>query len=113
MVRLSLSLHAPTFQARAIEDALRTLMRATRLEPGCLGCQVWTIPEEEGQAGTEIHCEERWATERAMKTRVRSDAFTKVLQILEAAAERPCVEFDFVSRQEGLEYVEAVRRDRD
>lgn len=111
MVRLSVLLHAPTCQAKAIEQALRTLMRGTRLEPGCLGCQVWANADEDEEAGrTEVRYEERWACERVMETRVRSDAFTKVLEVLEAAADVPHVEFDFISRHQGLEYVEGVRR---
>jgi quinol monooxygenase YgiN len=110
MVRLSVLLHAPTCQARAIGEALRTLMRGTRLEPGCMGCQVWTNADEEDPARTEVHYEERWVDEPAMEHRVRSDAFTKVLEVLEAAADVPRVEFDFVARHQGLEYVEKVRR---
>ena len=112
MVRLSVRLHAPPCQARAIEDALRTLMRGTRLESGCTGCQVWSSAE--GESGlSEVHYEERWASEHAIENRVRSDAFTKVLEVLEAAADVPRVEFDFVSRHQGLEYVEKVRRTHD
>jgi quinol monooxygenase YgiN len=110
MVRLSVHLHAPPCQARAIEDALRTLMRSTRLEPGCTGCQVWTSAEEEESGLSEVRYEESWANERAIEHRVRSDAFTKVLEVLEAAADVPRVEFDFVSRHQGLEYVEQIRR---
>jgi len=87
------------------------LMRGTRLEPGCTDCQVWTQAEGEDAARTELHYEERWASERAMENRVRSDAFTKVLEILEASSDVPRVEFDFVSRHQGLEYVEEVRRE--
>jgi quinol monooxygenase YgiN len=114
MVRLSVLLHAPNPRAMAIRQALLALMRATRVQPGCLGCHVWSNAEEEdgGDGGrTDVHYEERWASELAMETRVRSDAFTKVLEVLEAAAEVPQVEFDFVSRHQGLEYVEAVRRE--
>ena len=110
MVRLSIRLHAPPCQARAIEDALRTLMRGTRLEPGCLGCEVWTSAEEEESGLSEVHSEERWATESAIENRVRSEAFTNVLEVLEAAADVPRVEFDFVSSHQGLEYVEKIRR---
>jgi quinol monooxygenase YgiN len=113
MVRLSVDLHAPPCQARAIEDALRVLMRGTRLEPGCLGCQVWTSAEDEDTCHSDVHYEERWADERAMENRVRSDAFTKLLEVLEAAVEPPHVEFDFVSRYQGLEYVEDIRRGSD
>ena len=110
MVRLSVHMHAHRWQARAIEDALRTLMRRTRLEPGCQGCQVWTSAEEEESGLSEVHYEERWATESAIENRVRSDAFTKFLEVMEAAADVPRVEFDFVSRHQGLEYVEKLRR---
>jgi quinol monooxygenase YgiN len=110
MVRLSVVMHAPTCQARGIEGTLRTLMRGTRLEPGCLECQLWTNAEEENPGRTDVHYEERWASERAIENRVRSEAFTKVLEVLEASVETPHVEFDFVSRQQGLEYVEEVRR---
>jgi quinol monooxygenase YgiN len=112
MVRLSVRLHAPPGQARAIGDALRTLMRGTQFEPGCRGCQVWTSAEEEGGL-SDVHYEERWANESAIENRVRSDAFTKVLEVLEAAADAPRIEFDFVSRHLGLEYVEKVRRPHD
>ena len=113
MVRLSVRLHARRWQARAIVDALRMLMRGTRLEPGCLGCQAWTSAEEEESGLSEVHYEERWASESAIENRVRSDAFTKLLEVLEAAADVPRVEFDFVSRHQGLEYVEDIRRGSD
>lgn len=85
-------------------------MRGTRLEPGCRGCQVWTNVDQDHPNRTLVYYEEQWVTEQAMERRVRADAFTKVLEVLEAAEETPHVEFDFVSRHEGLEYVEAVRR---
>ena len=109
MVRLSIHLYAPAARARAIEGALRTLMASTRLEPGCIGCEVWRSADEADEL-FEVHYEERWASERAIENRVRSDAFTRLLEILEAASELPRVEFDFVSRQHGLEYVDALRR---
>jgi quinol monooxygenase YgiN len=112
MVRLSVLLHAPTGQARMMAEALRSLMRCTRLEPGCLDCQVWTTFEGDDQTRTDVHYEERWVTERAMEARVKSEAFTKVLEVVEASASTPQVEFDFVSRHQGLEYVEEVRRAR-
>jgi hypothetical protein len=44
-----------------------------------------------------------------MEARVRSDAFTKLLEVVEGARVAPRVEFDFVEKRLGLEYVEAVR----
>lgn len=111
MVRLSVILQAREGQASAIQSALRSLMRGTRLEPGCTGCRVWTSADEGHPGRTLVYYEEQWATEKAIEDRVRADAFTKVLEVLEAADATPQVDFDFVSRHQGLEYVEAVRRE--
>ena len=110
MVRLAVILHAPAPNTLGIMEALRTLMRATRLEPGCMECRAWTSEDEAGPARMTVHYEERWSTEPSIERRVRSEAFTKVLELLEGSVEPPLVEFDFVSRHQGLDYVEAVRR---
>jgi quinol monooxygenase YgiN len=110
VVRLSVILQAKKGQAAAIQSALRSLMRGTRLEPGCKGCDVWTNADEGHANQTLVYYEERWVTEQAMEARVRDEAFTKVLEVLEAADQKPRVDFDFVVRHAGLEYVEAVRR---
>jgi quinol monooxygenase YgiN len=110
MVRLSVVLQAKKGQSAAIQSALRSLMRGTRLEPGCTGCRVWAEADEDHPKETLVYYEEQWATEQAMEARVRADAFTKVLEVLEAADETPRVDFDFANRHEGLEYVEAIRR---
>lgn len=78
-----------------------------------MDCRLWTNAKPEDPGRTDVHYEERWATERAMEGRVRSEAFTKVLEVLEASAEPPQVEFDFVSRHRGLEYVEEMRREHE
>ena len=87
--------------------ALRTLMGAVRLEPGFAACNVWTTDSDDD--GVAVHYEERWADEAAMEARVRSAPFTKLLEVLERAQGQPQVEFEFVARRHGLEYVEAVR----
>lgn len=104
-MRLSVVLSPTTCNAHKVAAALRTLSVATRLEPGCLGCSVWS---EVGDSA-HVHYEEQWATEAAMEARVKSDRFTQLLEVLEAAPVAPIVQFDFVARQAGLDYVEAVR----
>ena len=42
VVRLSIELSAPERDGRRIVTALRVLTVATRLEPGCLSCGIWT-----------------------------------------------------------------------
>jgi len=52
---------------------------------------------------------EEWATEEAMRLRVRSDRFTRLLEVFESAQETPCIQFDFVTATRGLDYVAEVR----
>jgi quinol monooxygenase YgiN len=108
MVHLTITLRSSTSLALLIVSALRALMGAVRLEPGFDACSVWTT-EREDDNGLLVHYEERWADERAMQARVRSDRFTQLLEIIERAPDSPQVEFQFVARRHGLEYVEAVR----
>jgi quinol monooxygenase YgiN len=108
VVRLTVAFRAPARNAQSLLATLRTLMRATRLEPGCLECRAWTEDDEEHDY-CQVHYEERWSSERQIEGRVRSEAFTKLLEVLEAAPEGPDVQFDFVSRQQGLDYVAKVR----
>ena len=65
---------------------------------------------EEIEEDTTLHYAEEWATEADMRRRVQSDCFTSLLGVvLEAAAEPPRVQFDFVTNTRGLDYVEEVR----
>ena len=105
VVRLAIGLSAPERDGRRIATALRVLVIPTRLEPGRLSCTIWTELGEDFR----VHYEERWCSEQAMRQRVLSDAFTKLLEVLEASPRPPTVEFDFVSKHMGLDYVEDVR----
>ena len=107
MVRLTIDLSASTRAAERLVAALRTLILSTRGAPGCVDCAVWTGTEDVDESV--VHYEERWLNEASMEGRVRSDAFTKVLEVVEGAHVAPRVEFDFVEKWMGLEYVERIR----
>lgn len=102
MVRLSIALTAASESgARDLLDALRLFVVSTRLEPGCVACSAWTSQDA-------VRYVEEWSTEADMRRRVRSDAFTSVLSIVESAVE-PHVQFDFITSTRGLDYVAEVR----
>jgi quinol monooxygenase YgiN len=105
MVRLTVTLVAPSTGAGLLLDAFRFLMGPTRVEPGCLGCLVW----EEIEADTTLRYAEEWATEADMRRRVLSDRFTSLLGVMEAASEPPQIQFAFVTMTRGLDYVAEVR----
>ena len=105
MVRLAVALVPPARGTTQVVHALRLLASPTRIEPGCLGCRVWTEDSEEPT----VRYVEEWATEDAMRRRVRSQRFTRLLEVLESAPLPPRVEFDFVTETRGLDYVAEVR----
>jgi quinol monooxygenase YgiN len=109
MVRLTVALSSSAPAAHGLLDALRFLIVGTRIEEGCLGCSVWMEPD------STVQYVEEWASEADMRRRVRSDAFTSLLALMESAQEPPRVQFDFVTETRGLDYVEQVRgtSDRD
>ena len=105
MVRLTVALNAESARtSRDLLEALRFLALSARIEPGCQGCSAWV------DSDATVRYVEEWATEADMRRRVRSDGFTSVLAVVEAAQE-PHVHFDFVTTTRGLDYVEEVRAD--
>jgi hypothetical protein len=101
MVRLTIALTPASAAAgRDLLDALRLIVLRTRLEPGCVGCS-WSSQDA-------VRYVEEWMTEADMRRRVRSDAFTSVLAIVETAVD-PNVRFDFIATTRGLDYVSEVR----
>jgi hypothetical protein len=84
-------------------QALRSLTAPLRLRPGHIGSSMWTDSDHT------VHYEEEWATESDMRDRVVSDAFTRLLAVIEASEGLPEVQFNFVSKTRGLDYVAEVR----
>ena len=105
MVRLAVALTVPVCDSDQIVHALRLLASPTRVEPDCLMCLVWTEDSEESV----VRYVEEWATEDAMRLHVRSERFTRLLEVLESAPVPPSVQFDFVTESRGLDYVAEVR----
>ena len=80
-----------------------SLTTPLRLKTGHLGCSTWIDSDHT------VHYQENWATENDMRDRVVSDAFTRLLAVIEASEGRPEVQFDFVTKTRGLDYVAEVR----
>ncbi len=108
MVRLAVALATPVIARPEVLQTLRLLASPTRVEPGCLDCRVWSDDDD-----PIVHYVEEWSTEEAMRQRVRSVRFTQLLEVLEAAATPPTINFEFVNQTRGLDYVEEVRQPDD
>jgi len=103
MLRLNVTLGAASPQnAENLLEGLQYQAPGTRLEHGCLGCGAWL-----GADASVRYCED-WATEDDLRRRVQSDRFTLLLAVVEAATDAQ-VQFDFVNKTRGLDYVLELR----
>jgi len=103
MLRLNATLSASSPKnAENLLEGLQYQSSGTRLEHGCLGCGAWLGPDS-----TVRYCED-WATEDDLRRRVQSERFTSLLSVVEAAADAQ-VQFDFVNKTRGLDYVVELR----
>ena len=104
-IRMTLKWSVARGMLSAISTALNSLLPETRAQPGCLSCVFST----ELGAHAVFTCIEEWATEKDLKSELRSNRFTHLAQLLESALERPRVEFSLPTGTRGIEYAEEVR----
>ena len=82
MIRLTVTIKAPSSVEQSLLEALQYLRVGTHLERGCLHCAVWT------EADATIHYLEEWESEAALACHVRSQRFTSLLAVI--APNLPC-----------------------
>lgn len=82
-------------------------MVPTRRERGCISCQL--VLSSESLDPTRISYIEDWSSEEDLRERVRSERFSRLLELMECALERPQLEFQLPGGVRGLDYVEEVR----
>jgi quinol monooxygenase YgiN len=105
MVQLHLRLKAPPGRRPETVQALRALRFPAQLTGGC--------------ASSDICCElddpdvllyvEEWPGLEDFVREVHSDRFSRLLALMETAAEAPALEFRFVQQTRGLDYIAEVR----
>jgi quinol monooxygenase YgiN len=93
-------------QSRA--DVVRTLtaqLGPTRVQPGCLRCDLYRDVEDQGA----ITLVEEWESQADLDLRLRSEEYRAVLAAIELAQKQPVIHFDTVIRRAGLEIVVSAR----
>lgn len=100
-----LRMRSPQLETADLLKALRSLMRSARAEKGFVLCRLCLDADD---ANT-ISYEERWQTRADFEAQLRSDRYTRLLTLMESAAEAPSLEFNCISESRGLDYIEAVR----
>jgi quinol monooxygenase YgiN len=97
-------LTAPKSRAEVVR-ILAAQLGATRLQPGCLRCDLYQDIENRET----ITLVEEWESQAELDLRLRSEDYRSVLAAIELAPEQPIIHFDTVTRRGGLEIVASAR----
>jgi quinol monooxygenase YgiN len=96
---------APPDERTDLYQTLFASLGPTRVLPGCMECHLYHDPNRNTH-----FLESRWASEKDLIGHIRSDAYKKLLLLMELGAGAPSIEFFTVSEMRGLEFIEAVRQ---
>jgi quinol monooxygenase YgiN len=93
---------------QSLAEVVRTLaaqLGPTRVQPGCLRCDLYRDVEDPGA----ITLVEEWESQAELDLRFRSEDYRSVLAAIELSREQPVIHFDTVTRRVGLEIVASAR----
>ena len=95
---------APQSRARVLR-ALAAQLGPTRVQPGCLRCDLYRDVEDQGS----ITLVEEWDSQAELDCRLRSEDYRALLAAIELSQEQRLIHFDTVTRRAGLEIVASTR----
>jgi len=105
MVQVTLTIVAYPRRRAEMIHALRSLMLPLQAAPGIISCRLY---QEADDADTIFYVEE-WHTPEDLDRQICSSHYTRLLSIMESAAEPPELRLNWVADVRGLEYLEVVR----
>lgn len=94
----------PSRHAEVLE-ILQCLEGPTRAQPGCTAYDIYQADGPDPA----IVLVERWDSEAALETHLRSNAYRSILAAVEVSGSPPEIRFDHVSGSEGIELIERAR----
>ncbi len=108
MVQLTLTLKVRPGCVSDVTHAFRAVMQAARWHRGCSRVQAYRDLDDPDT----LHYVEEWLTCEDAAREIRSARFSRLLELMEAAAEPPELQFQFITEVRGLDFVADVRGDQ-
>lgn len=105
MVQVILQMTAHPRRTAEMIQALRSLMLPLAAAPGFVSCRLYM---EAGVPDALCYIEE-WRTTDDLDQQIRSSHCTRLLALMEEAAEKPDLRIHWIKDTKGLEYLEKVR----
>lgn len=100
MVQLLVRLVARPDKTPELLRGLRSVLRPAEQARGCTFAQIY----REANDSQRFQYLEEWDNPEELRQQLGSERFVHLLELLEAAVERPVVEFRIISEKYGLEY---------
>ncbi len=95
---------APDRRAEVLE-VFRAVQGPVQAQPGCTACHIY---EEQGPDQAVVLVE-RWDSQAALESHLRSETYRRILGAIELSGGPPEVCFDYVSATEGMDLIERSR----
>jgi len=105
MIELRLCLQAHPRRTRSLVTALQSLARLARLERGCLEAHLFA----ESDDSRHLCYSEVWDAEESLRSMLRSERFTHLVELMEMSADPPSLDFRTIAETRGLEFARQVR----
>ena len=86
-------------------EILRSVQGPVLAQPGSAECRIY---EEQGPEAAVVLLE-RWESQAALETHLRSETYRRILGAIELSGGPPEVCFDHVCNSEGMELIERLR----
>ena len=92
-------------QSEALE-ILGAVSAQVRFEPNCIFSRIYRGADD----ARAIMIEERWASDEHVRQHIQSEAYRRILMVVEMAEETPEIRFDVIRQSTGVETIKNARK---
>lgn len=93
-------------RATELIRALRLQMGRTKVQPGCLDCQIC----QDVQDPHVVIYQEQWRSWPDIEKHIGSERFASILELMELSSDAPDLQFCDIHETRGMEFVRKVRK---
>jgi quinol monooxygenase YgiN len=104
-IRAAIRMRIPVDQQSEALDILNSVRLHLQFEPSCRSSRIYRDADEVQI----IMVEELWESREALMRHLASDAYRRILIVIEMAAETPEIRFDAIAGTSGLETIARAR----
>ncbi len=105
MILATVRMMIPPQRRVQVSKTLKSMVRETRIQPGCVSSLLYHDENEEAV----FVCEQVWRNQDDLNLYLRSEDYRRMLLVMELAGEPPEIKFQTISETAGIEIIEKAR----